>query len=306
MSQVNTHPQVSIIIPTYNRAGTIVKSLESVRNQSIRSWECIVVDDGSTDNTKEIVQRFIDTDSRFLYLVRGSDRKKGANACRNIGIENAVGKYITFLDSDDEYLPFHLEQRLGHLESTAADGSYGAAYSFNGKERRKTTIREKGKDESWFNFVLENFVGTPFLFVKAEIARETKFDEGLRRHQDWDFLMRLSPEVVMSVYSEPTFVINYITHERRDIHFESCMEVYERHKASLVYKDSVKRYLFNMYEKAVNYNAGVRIEQYYRKELAAHFDQYTTSERCKLLFPSLYRQMRRLYLGVLAVTNRIH
>jgi glycosyltransferase involved in cell wall biosynthesis len=298
MTRNVSYPEVSVVIPTYNRATSIVRSLESLRAQTFNEWECIVVDDGSTDNTSEVLEHFCTRDDRFSFYKRGTDRKKGANACRNIGIEHARGNFITFLDSDDEYLPNHIQDRLTHLKSSNADGSYGAAFVFNGVDRKKTTSRDRRKDESWFNFVLENFVGTPFLLLKANIVRETKFDEGLLRHQDWDFLMRLRPDVNVVHYPEPTFVINYVKHEKRNIHFDSCINVYERHKSQLVYKNSVKGYLFNMYEKAVNYDADESVIRYYKDEVIRNFDEYSLSEKYKLSFPRLYRNLRKIYLAM--------
>lgn len=93
-------PLVSIIIPTYNRAGIIRETLDSVRAQTSRNWECIVVDDGSIDDTQMIVSEYTSSDSRFSFYKR--DRApKGAPTCRNIGLHHAKGDRVIFLDSDD-------------------------------------------------------------------------------------------------------------------------------------------------------------------------------------------------------------
>jgi glycosyltransferase involved in cell wall biosynthesis len=94
-------PLVSIIIPTYNRAHLIGETLDSVLAQTYSNWECIIVDDGSTDNTAEVVGEYLKKDSRFQYHHRPADRPKGANACRNYGFELSEGEYIQWLDSDD-------------------------------------------------------------------------------------------------------------------------------------------------------------------------------------------------------------
>lgn len=102
-------PLISIIIPTYNRATVINVALDSVVSQTYVNWECIVVDDGSNDRTFDVLKRY--QDSRFHFLKR--DRfPKGAPTCRNIGLANAKGDYVIFLDSDDYLLPFCLEQRF--------------------------------------------------------------------------------------------------------------------------------------------------------------------------------------------------
>ncbi len=103
---------VSIIIPTYNRASVIKETLDSLMAQSYAAWECMIVDDGSTDNTLEIIEKFTKTDPRFQVYQRPLDSPKGANACRNIGIAKSKGDYIIFLDSDDTLAVDCLKNRI--------------------------------------------------------------------------------------------------------------------------------------------------------------------------------------------------
>jgi glycosyltransferase involved in cell wall biosynthesis len=85
----------------YNRADLVGETLDSVLAQTNQDWECIVVDDGSTDNSLEVVQKYCNRDSRIRLMNRPEEREKGAPACRNIGVENTTGEYVYFLDSDD-------------------------------------------------------------------------------------------------------------------------------------------------------------------------------------------------------------
>ena len=87
---------ISIIIPTYNRAHLIGETLDSVLAQTYPHWECLFIDDGSTDNSIEVIQAYTKQDKRMKLFTRPAHRMKGANACRNIGLENAVGEYIVF------------------------------------------------------------------------------------------------------------------------------------------------------------------------------------------------------------------
>ena len=103
---------VSIIIPTYNRGHLILDTLKSVQNQLHSNFECLVVDDHSNDNTDEIVKQFCVNDSRFRYFKRPSNRLKGANACRNFGLENSKGDFINWLDSDDLLTRNHIQEHL--------------------------------------------------------------------------------------------------------------------------------------------------------------------------------------------------
>lgn len=99
-------PFFSIIIPAFNRAKIIEKAIISVKNQSFHDWECIIVDDGSTDNTKDIVMKLLNEDKRIKYVYQENAER---SAARNNGIQHAIGNYICFLDSDDEFLEKHLE-----------------------------------------------------------------------------------------------------------------------------------------------------------------------------------------------------
>lgn len=94
-------PLVSVIIPTYNRAYIIGETLNSVLVQTYTRWECIVVDDGSTDYTDELMKFYCENDDRIHYYHRPADKPKGANACRNYGFSKSKGEYIQWLDSDD-------------------------------------------------------------------------------------------------------------------------------------------------------------------------------------------------------------
>ena len=96
----------SIIIPTYNRSGFLSKAIESIIVQRCEDWELIIVDDGSTDDTKKTVQEFLEKDSRIRYIFQENQER---SAARNNGIKHANGDWICFLDSDDVYLTNHLE-----------------------------------------------------------------------------------------------------------------------------------------------------------------------------------------------------
>jgi len=99
-------PLVSVVIPTYNRAQQTIAAIESVLAQSYSSFEIIVVDDGSTDGSGEMIQRFVSQNSNGCHqILFVSQPNQGASAARNTGISNARGEYIAFLDSDDSWVP---------------------------------------------------------------------------------------------------------------------------------------------------------------------------------------------------------
>ncbi|MCH4551237.1 glycosyltransferase family 2 protein [Aestuariibaculum lutulentum] len=103
------NPKVSIIMATYNRSGYILESLESIKNQTFKDWECWIVDDGSTDDTHKVLRPILDKDHRFKYILRTSDYVKGLPGARNYGLDLAKGDYIIFFDDDDIAHPQNLE-----------------------------------------------------------------------------------------------------------------------------------------------------------------------------------------------------
>ena len=117
------NPLVSIIIPTYNRAHLISETLDSVLAQTYTNWECIVVDDGSTDNTIEVINSYVNKDARFQLHHRPADRLAGGNSARNYGTLKSKSKIIVFLDSDDQLMVYAIENRVKRIIENV-DGSF--------------------------------------------------------------------------------------------------------------------------------------------------------------------------------------
>jgi glycosyltransferase involved in cell wall biosynthesis len=116
--------KVSIITPSHNCSAFISETIQSVLNQSFSDWEMIIVDDCSTDNSVEVIQSFVELDSR-IKLIQLSENS-GAAVARNRAIEAAQGRYIAFLDSDDLWLPYKLEKQLAFMQSNDYPFSYAA------------------------------------------------------------------------------------------------------------------------------------------------------------------------------------
>lgn len=121
---------VSIIVPMYNSEKYIQRCLESIQEQTYEQWECLCIDDGSKDNTKEKVQKFVNSDKRFFYIFQ---ENAGPSVARNRGIEEAKGEYITFVDSDDFVLADYLEQLRVGIENSKSDVCC-CGYEYRGKE----------------------------------------------------------------------------------------------------------------------------------------------------------------------------
>lgn len=151
-------PFFSVIIPTYNRADFLSAAIDSVLSQSFNNWELIIVDDGSIDNTKEVVSKC--NDSRVLYHYQENQERSVA---RNNGIKYAKGEWICFLDSDDIYLPHHLETLYTFIQEKNLKDALlvtGHWIEENG-ERRKHLQIDTNKNllkEIWTKFIMINSV----------------------------------------------------------------------------------------------------------------------------------------------------
>jgi len=116
MTNSSEKPKLSIVIPTYNRADLIGETLRSVQDQDFTNFEVIIVDDGSTDGTKTVCEKFVSKDPRISYLA-GDTKNRGPGYCRNKAVQVAQGEFLIFLDSDDLFLPGALANRVNAIES---------------------------------------------------------------------------------------------------------------------------------------------------------------------------------------------
>jgi len=187
----NTFPVVSVIIPTYNRVNTIQRAINSVLKQTYKNFELIIVDDGSTDNTENVILR--ENDDRIVFLKH--DTNKGGSAARNTGISHAKGKYIAFLDSDDEWCPEKLKKQVEALDKLQTDdwgGIYcGYYYIKKNGEIKKVEALQRGKlKKELLKKELDIGASSTLLFSRTAIEDIGLFDESFERHQDWEFLVR--------------------------------------------------------------------------------------------------------------------
>lgn len=185
---------VSIIIPTYNREFVIRHTLESVLNQTHKNWECIIVDDGSTDMTECIVQEFVNNDSRFLFYKRPEHKTKGANSCRNYGFEKSKGKYIQWFDSDDIMHPNKIYLKLAYLLNNNIDFVVCCGVEFDETIENTLGNWDQIYDDSP---VLSHITGKISfhtngpLFRRNFLMNKPLFNENLQRKQEWEFYTRL-------------------------------------------------------------------------------------------------------------------
>ena len=190
--------QILIIIPTFNRARYLPATLVSIQNQSFEKWECVIIDDGSTDNTLEVIKPFL-KDSRFIYLHRPQARPKGANSCRNFGLEQSKGQFIHWMDSDDILHPKCYEISLRYLENSPLDFfSFRRAIFYAERDIKFDAIGNGERtsrriNEANLEGILKNEISlnTCNVIWRRSSIEEQRFNETIVYADEWEFYSRL-------------------------------------------------------------------------------------------------------------------
>jgi len=189
--QNNTTPLVTIIIPAYNQGYYLGEAIQSCLNQTYPNIEIIVVDDGSTDNTQEVAHSYNNPKIKYLYKQNG-----GLSSARNAGIRAASGEYLSFLDSDDMFLPPKIELLMDKFKANPELG-FVAGHALLIDQRGKVIPK---KFETFLPSPIQNLIlGNPFHVGSVMIKKEWQekigyFDETLRSYEDWDYWLRLAIE----------------------------------------------------------------------------------------------------------------
>lgn len=199
----NNQPLVSVVIPCYNSEKWIIEALNSVSSQSYKNTEIIIVDDGSTDGTKDIVLSY-DKKIRYYYQIN-----KGPAAARNVGIEKSKGKYVAFLDSDDLWIEHKLEKQIQFLEE---NDEYKLVFSNVNvvDEKGEYLYTQYNKVPNQKSKLIKSFflgkisMNTPTIVVYKSIADEIQgFNEKLPSREDHFFLMSVANDHKMFHFKEP-------------------------------------------------------------------------------------------------------
>lgn len=182
-------PRVSVIIPAFNHARFLGEAIESVLNQTLHDFEIVVVDDGSTDNTSEIVASVSDPRVRYIYQTN-----KGLSAARNAGILNSGGPLLTFLDSDDRFLPQKLEVLTSVVDSNPHLGLVaGQALLIDESGHTLGEIFDRPLPVDSAELLLGNPLHVGSVLLRRDwLKRVGLFDESLRSYEDWDLWLRLA------------------------------------------------------------------------------------------------------------------
>ncbi len=222
-------PLVSIIIPTYNRAHLISETLNSISTQTYANWECIIVDDDSTDNTAALVQTYTAKDSRFKYYMRPENMPKGANSCRNYGFEKSKGEYINWFDSDDLMVPSFLKYKVDFIGSKRCDFIYSNTINFDTKKQETPMFRQSKGDAE---VTPENFIkqivawSTPDFLCTRKSIGEVRFNESLRSGQEYNFFSKYLLDNVKGFHLDEVLT-------KRRIHEDSIQSI--QHRENRIY-----------------------------------------------------------------------
>lgn len=274
---------ISVIIPTFNRAHLLHKSINSVLNQTESPLEIIIVDDFSTDNTEEVVKSF---NRKELVYVKNK-KEKGANGARNTGIQMAKGNYIAFQDSDDEWYPQKLEKQLAFMKKYQDVDMCFCSMLINNDPRQLIPKRNVDSGELKEQLLRVSFISTQTIFVKSKVAKDVLFDEHLKRLQDWDFCLRISkkysikhlPEPLVNVYLQN----DSITKRVNDL--EAMYILFRKHP--LVMNST--------YSNKSLYNKALFLEAYKQKKIKkfiVHFINYSYFKIINILYKLIFPKER--------------
>jgi glycosyltransferase involved in cell wall biosynthesis len=203
---------ISIIIPTYNREKYLQEAVNSVINQSYKNFELIIVDDGSTDNTKLIIENYL-SDSRIRYIYQ---QNKGISAARNAGIMNASGKYLMFLDDDDYYMPHAIEKLLAFIKKQPENVKmvYGEIILLKNNQKSYTKIDKlRSKPGLFLMFLPGCRITTPGqVIVETQVVKDVgTFDESYLRSNDYELWTKIILKYDIAKLEVP--VMYYRIHE---------------------------------------------------------------------------------------------
>lgn len=191
-------PKISVVIPTFNRAETIERAIDSVLNQTYNNFELLVVDDGSTDETEDIISNYPD----IKYL---KQENSGVASARNLGIKNSTGDYIAFLDSDDEWIPDKLLKQINFFD---AHPEFEWVHSNEiwirlGSELKQLKKHRKGGGDQFIPSLDLCLISPSCVLIKKEILSNTLFREDFEVCEDYDLWLRLLLNFPIGFIEEP-------------------------------------------------------------------------------------------------------
>lgn len=246
------NPLISIIIPAYNRADLIEETLESILCQTYTNWECILVDDCSTDDSFILMQKYQKKDSRFKAFLRPIELNKGANSSRNYGFLKAKGFYIKWFDSDDIMLPNHLETAYKTIVTNKLDFVITDLINFNHEDgtildkpynfdRSKAVISAENFALYRIGWTTVDFLGT------REIVENIKFNEYIIDGDEYNFFVKFLHQPCNGMFINEILTLRRIHSGCITIQNEQNMTGYLSIKAIIKFQTANDLVIFNDY-----------------------------------------------------------
>jgi glycosyltransferase involved in cell wall biosynthesis len=300
------NPLISIIVPVYNTEKYIDETIRSVVDQTYQHWELVLVDDGSTDQSNRIIEKWIQEDRRIRYSFKENG---GQASARNVGIQICKGEYIAFLDADDLYMPERLQSQIEDIKNHDADFYYGGGYFFEVKDGKKIRTPYDWKygaftGEEFFRILYHSCaVNINTVLIKKDLLLKIgTFDESevLRGTEDFDLWLRIALNV-NSVYGNPERLTLYRMHDG-GIHLQKAnmligkwkiYEKYDQHNSvgrlmRLREYRYIFRELFNALEKEGRPDEIKALFRRYAKKDAIGFVAFWQRILINLLSPSAF------------------
>ncbi len=265
--------KISVIIPTYNRASFLSKTIDSILNQTVKVDEIIVVDDGSTDDTQSILNSF----TNIKYI---KQTNQGVSKARNIGIQNSTNNWICFLDSDDIWHDTKIEKQIEfHITNKDILFSHtNERWLFNNKLIKQKKHQQKPSGYCFKQNVLNTLIGASTVMIHKSLFENIGyFDEDLTVCEDYDLWLRILYKYKLGYIDEK--LIDKIAGHKEQLSFTTPLMDTYRIQALLKHKDSKYQEIIKdeIIKKSEILIAGAikhknkQIEDYYRKLLDANF-----------------------------------
>lgn len=209
----------SIVMPTFNRGDLIQVAIDSVLRQSYQNWELLIIDDGSKDNTRTVVES--NKDKRIKYFFQENQER---SAARNNGVRRAKGDYICFLESDDYYLEIFLIEFYLAIEKNDFSPAFYFCNTFrdNGSGVLEESPLPDFSFQLNYDFLLTNTIGTPRVCLPSGIAKKNPFDLSIKNGEDFELWIRLIGDLKVIHVSKYTQV--FLDHSGRSINEEEAVQ----------------------------------------------------------------------------------
>ncbi|MGN7385345.1 Hyaluronan synthase [Chlamydia abortus] len=218
---------VSIVVPVFNREETVLMSIQSLLNQTYSNFEILVINDASTDRTKQIIESINDIRVRIINL----DKNVGAAAARNIGIRKSLGNWIAFQDSDDYWEPTKLEKqvKVAMEQCNQLPSIIYTSFVRVKNNERELIPNDSSPDLSGVihkKLILQNFIATPSVLIPKECFYNIGyFSEDMPRFQDWELWIRMSQRYPFIWINEPLLTV-YYSEDSISANFAKLLQAY--------------------------------------------------------------------------------